>query len=176
MSEPPAAEPAPAVVGELIAAVSGLLLLVAMIALKWFGIAGADGRFAPRSGTLSTQTAWQSLTMLRWLMVVTIAVALAAGVLRFTQRDHESRTDVSLLVSTLGSLTAVLLTYRVLIALPGSGSVVDQKLGAFLGVLVAIGIAFGGLASRREARLARGRPPGRKDRQWQQEPDSPRAS
>ena len=176
MSESPAASPAPATSGELIAALSGLLLLIAMIALKWFGITGPDGRFAPRSGTLATQTAWQSLTTLRWLMVVTIAVALAAGVLRLTQRDHDARTDVSLLVAALGGLTAVLLTYRVLIELPGSGSVVDQKLGAFLGLLAAIGIAFGGLASRHEARLARGRSPGRKDRQWQQEPSSRRAS
>jgi hypothetical protein len=52
----------------------------------------------------------------------------------------------------LGSVTSVLLIYRVLIELPGSGDVVDQKLGAFLGLLCAMGIAFGGYESRREAR------------------------
>jgi hypothetical protein len=139
--------------GELIAGVSGFLLLLAMIGLKWFGIAGAPTTpFAPRSGTLGAESAWQTLTTLRWLMVLTIAVALAAVVLRAVQRDHGARTDVSLIVTTLGSVTSMLLIYRVLIELPGSGDVVDQKLGAFLGLLCAIGIAFGGYESRREAR------------------------
>jgi hypothetical protein len=143
--------------GELIAAVSGGLLLVAMIALKWFGVAAPDGQFAPRSGTLGAQSAWQSLTTLRWLMVLTIAVALAAGVLKRLQRDQAAKTDVSLIVTALGSVTSVLLVYRVLIVLPGSGTVVDQKLGAFIGLLCAIGIAFGGFQSRVETRLARTR-------------------
>ena len=141
--------------GELIAAVSGAVLLVAMVALKWFGVAVADGQFAPRSGTLGAQSAWQALTTLRWLMVLTIAVALAAGVLKRLQREHAARTDVSAIVIALGSVTSVLLVYRVLIALPGSGAVVDQKLGAVIGLFGAIGIAFGGFRSRRETRLAR---------------------
>jgi hypothetical protein len=163
MSEPsessaPTAPSTPSVApasGELIAALSGALLLVAMIGLKWFGIAAADGEFAPHSGTLGAQSAWETLTTLRWLMVLTIAAALAAGVLKLLQHDHGVSTDVSLLVAALGSVTSLLLIYRVLIALPGSGTVVDQKLGAILGLLCAIGIAFGGFQSRRETRLAR---------------------
>jgi hypothetical protein len=58
-------------------------------------------------------------------------------------------------VAALGTLTAVLLVYRVLIDLPNPSSVVDAKLGAFLGLLFAIGIALGGCESIREERLRR---------------------
>jgi hypothetical protein len=46
----------------------------------------------------------------------------------------------------------VLLIYRVLIVLPAGTRVIDQKLGAFLGVLCALGIAWGGYESIREQR------------------------
>jgi predicted metal-dependent peptidase len=52
----------------------------------------------------------------------------------------------------LGSITAAVLIYRVLIDLPSAGSVVDQKLGAIIGLLAAVGIAFGGYESTLEER------------------------
>jgi hypothetical protein len=54
----------------------------------------------------------------------------------------------------LGTVTAAALVYRVLVALPAPAQVVDQKLGAFLGLLCALGIAYGGLESRRAERRA----------------------
>jgi hypothetical protein len=46
----------------------------------------------------------------------------------------------------------VLLIYRVLIALPSGARVVDQKLGAVLGLVCALGIAWGGYEAIREQR------------------------
>ncbi len=47
----------------------------------------------------------------------------------------------------------MLLTYRVLINLPSPSDVVDQKLGAVLGLVCAYGIAVGGFESIREQRV-----------------------
>jgi hypothetical protein len=85
-------------------------------------------------------------------MLVTICVAIGSAVLHVSQRGHGTQTDTSLLVTTLGGATAALVAYRVLISLPQPNAVVDQKLGAVLGVLAALGIAFGGFESLREER------------------------
>ena len=55
-------------------------------------------------------------------------------------------------LAALGALSAVLLVYRVLIVLPSPTRVIDQKLGAFLGLLCALGIAWGGYEAIREQR------------------------
>ena len=89
-------------------------------------------------------------------MLATIIVALGSVVLHASQRSHGTRTDTSLVVVTLGSLTSLLLLYRVLIELPQTSKVIDQKLGAILGLACALAIALGGFESMREQRtLAR---------------------
>ena len=72
--------------------------------------------------------------------------------LHASQRSHGSRTDTSLLIFALGALTFLLLLYRVLIVLPQPTMVIDQKLGALLGLACAFGIALGGFESIREQR------------------------
>jgi hypothetical protein len=135
--------------GELVSASSAVLLLVVMFAMAWFGVDGIPGRTAR---LVYAVNAWHGLTLLRWLMLVTIGAALATVPLHFSQRNHGARTETGLLVTGLGTATAVGLIFRVLIVLPSSQQVVDQKLGAFLGLLCALGIAYGGLESLREER------------------------
>jgi hypothetical protein len=92
------------------------------------------------------------MSVIRWVMLLTI-LAAGAGVLIHLVRV--SRGTVALIrtaVALLGSLTAVLLTYRVLINPPSPSDVVDQKLGAVLGLVCAYGIAVGGFESIREQR------------------------
>jgi hypothetical protein len=136
--------------GELISAASSLLLLLVMFALEWYGVVGLAGR--RRSGITTAENAWSVLTYVRWLMLLTIAVALGSVILHATQKSHGARTDTGLVVAVLGILTAALLVYRVLIVLPETSSVVDVKIGAVLGMACAIGIALGGYESIREQR------------------------
>lgn len=146
--------------GELVSATSALLLLVVMFALAWYGADGIPGRTAR---LVYAENGWEGLTLVRWLMLLTMAVALGVIPLHFSQRRHGARTETGLLVTVLGTLTAASLIFRVLIVLPSSAQVVDQKLGAFLGVVCAIGIAYGGLESLREERVpATAGPPGRR--------------
>jgi hypothetical protein len=137
--------------GEVIAGVSALLLLILMFATKWYAVAGVPGTSA-HAQAVTTQNAWTALTVVRWLMLLAI---LAAATALLVHLVHISRSAVALIrlsVALLGSLAAALLTYRVLIDLPSPPDVVDQKLGAVLGLVCAYGIAVGGFESIREQR------------------------
>jgi hypothetical protein len=137
--------------GELISLACALVLLVIMFAMKWYGVVGIP-RGAERSAGSSAENAWQGLTGLRWLLLLTILVAIGAVVLHASQRSHGAQTDSGGIVAALGTLSAALLAYRVLIELPAPSSVVDAKLGGYLGMLAAVGVALGGYRSLQEER------------------------
>lgn len=172
--EPP---PAPASatrvnVGELVSAVSALLLLVVMFATEWYGVAGVPDPSYARPAISTAENAWNGLTDIRWVLAATIVAAVGSVFLHASQREHGAKTDTGRVVASLGAVSVALLVYRVLIVLPGDGKVLDQKLGAFLGLLCTLGIAWGGYESivrqraradaaqtrsRRRSRLARDR-------------------
>jgi hypothetical protein len=129
--------------GELIAGGSALLLLAFMFLLKWYG-----------AGSLASVNAWHALTILRWPMLATIAVALALVYFQATRRSPALPVSLSVIVTTLAALLVLLLIYRVLINEPGPDNVVSQKAGAFLGLVSAIGIAYGGYESIRDEGLS----------------------
>jgi hypothetical protein len=137
--------------GELLSTVCALGLLVCMFAFAWYGGDGIPG-ITPRDRLVWTQNAWEALSIVRWAMLATIAVAVGSLILHLNQRSHGARTNTSPLVALLGAATAALLIYRVLLDTPAANRVVDQKLGAVLGTLLALGIAAGGLRSLREER------------------------
>ena len=134
---------------DIVSATSAVLLSGVMFALAWYGGDGIPGR---TSRLIYTENGWAALTLVRWLMLFTILAAVGSALLHLSQRSHGARTDTGLAVALLGALTAAVLIYRVLIDLPSANQIVDQKLGAFLGVLCALGIAYGGLESLRAER------------------------
>jgi hypothetical protein len=138
--------------GALISAASALVLLVVMFATEWYGVDEIPGRVATRTQMTHAVNAWNGLTIVRWLMLATIAVAVGTVLLHGSQRAHGAKTNTGGLVALLGTITAIVLFIRVLIDLPSPNSVVDQKLGAFIGLLAAIGIGLGGYESMRAER------------------------
>ena len=149
-------------VGELISAVSALALLVILFATEWYGVAGVPDPSAARPAVSIDENGWNGLSIVRWVILLTVVVAIGSVVLHATQRHHGNRTETSLAVFGLGLLTSLLLIYRVLIALPSPDKVLDQKLGAFVGLMCALGVTLGGHESlteqrdhRREARAGR---------------------
>jgi hypothetical protein len=154
--------------GELLSAASALGLLVVMFAFKWFGVDGIPGRTPSLAWAVN---GWQGLTLVRWVMVATIVAAVGAPILHATQRTHGTKTSTSMVVLALASLTSLLLIYRVLIDLPSSDQVVDQKLGAFAGILCALGIALGGYEAVRQERAARAAPETHRARRVDVTPD-----
>ncbi|HKO28445.1 MAG TPA: hypothetical protein VJU80_13375 [Solirubrobacteraceae bacterium] len=124
--------------GELLAGTGAVLLLVFLLAGKWYGH-GSGAR-----------TGWEALTSLRWLLVITIAAALSLVAAQVTRRSPAVPVTLSLLVAVLGPITVLALIYRVLINPPA-----HEQAGAFLGLLSAIGLAYGGYLSLREEGIAR---------------------
>lgn len=137
--------------GDLVASLSALLLLVFMFAFAWYGVDGVPGR-SSQAGIATAEDAWSGLPVLRWLMLATILVVFGSVALHARSSSRPQIARARLAVLLLGSLTAALVAYRVLLSLPSPDWVVDQKLGAYLGVLSAAGIALGAYEAVREQR------------------------
>jgi hypothetical protein len=135
--------------GELQTALSGLVLLVSMFALKWFG---ADG--VPRNPLLvppqHSLDAWSALSGVRWLMLATALATFASVAIHAGQRGHGAITNTAVPLAVLGAATSLALIWRVLIDLPVPAAVDEAKVGAVVGVLAAIGVWLGALESLRE--------------------------
>lgn len=143
--------------GALIAAGSAVALGIVMFAMAWYGVDEIPGRVPARMPLTYAVNAWHALSVIRWLMLLTIVVAIGSVLLHGSQRAHGAKTDTGAVVAGLGTLTAAALIVRVLIVLPSANSVVDQKLGAYIGLLCAVGIALGGYEQMLEERTRRAR-------------------
>ncbi len=139
-------------VGALVSATSALALAIIMFAMEWYGVAGVPDPSAVRPAVSTAENGWHGLTVTRWVLLATVVASIGAVILHASQRGHGNKTDTSLVVAALGALSSVLLIYRVLLVLPAGTRVIDQKLGAFLGLLCALGIAWGGYEAIREQR------------------------
>jgi hypothetical protein len=153
--------------GELTSSVSAVLLLVFLFATEWYGVAGVPDPSAARPAISGAESGWEGLSLVRWVVLATALVAIGSVLLHASQRRHGTKTDTSRLIAGLGSLTSLLLIYRVLIVLPSGAKVIDQKLGAVLSLICALGVALGGYESiaeyRARARITVQRP-GRRSR------------
>lgn len=132
--------------GEFVTAAWAIALLIVMLGLKWFGVDNVPGR---DKAVVTAVDAWNGLSLVRWLMLATIVLAVGSVALHLTQGDHGSQTDTSRALAWAASLVAAALIYRVLIALPTANAVVDQKLGALIGLGCSLGMAAGAWQTRR---------------------------
>jgi hypothetical protein len=124
--------------GELLAGTGAVLLLLFMLAGKWYGRGGRS------------RTGWQALTDLRWLLLVTIAAAFALTLAQITRRSPAIPVTLSMIVAVLGLISVLALIYRVLVDAPA-----HEQAGAFLGLISAVGLAYGGYLSFREEGISR---------------------
>jgi hypothetical protein len=119
--------------GEIVAGTGGLALLVFLFALPWLS-----------AGSGHTSTGWSGLPTLRWLIIVSALTAVALAFTQATRSAPAIPVTLSVFVTVLGGLTAILLIIRLLTT--GSG----LQVGAWLGLLAAIVITVGGFLSMRE--------------------------
>jgi hypothetical protein len=141
--------------GELLSAFSAVVLCVMMFASAWYGVDGIPSRARSPSAVVTSANAWDALSALRWLLLLTIAVALAAVAVHAGHPSREAVARIRLALLALGTLSAGALIVRVLIVLPSPNTVVDQKLGAVLGVVAGLGIAVGAYQAVGEQRAQR---------------------
>jgi hypothetical protein len=138
--------------GEVISAASALLLLVVMVAVAWYGVDGIPGHQPPAGGFTGTETGWEGLTGVRWLVLVTVLLAFAAVGVHAAPATRQAVAGVRLALLVAACVTALVLIVRVLIDLPSADRVVDQKLGAVVGLFAGLGIAYGSAETIREQR------------------------
>jgi len=134
---------------EILAGVSGVVLLVSMFGLGWYR--RTTGAAAGRLRAPASLNGWQALTGARWAMALTALAALALVVVQATRQAPALPVSISVLVTILAGLTTLILLYRVLITQPLGGNVVARA-GAFVGLIAAAGILCGGYGSMRDER------------------------
>jgi hypothetical protein len=137
--------------GQLIAAIGGVVLLVAMF-LPWIGVSGPSlpsGVSLPPgvSGAAgdTSENVWKGSTLDIYLLI-TAVVALLPALLALTDSAEEF-SFVSAATFLLGVVAVILVAAYLTIDFPDGA---DRKIGAFLGLAAALVIAFGGFRAMQE--------------------------
>jgi hypothetical protein len=139
--------------GEKIAGVSAILLFIFMF-FDWFGVEVSG--VAGFSGSVGEGgNAWDALDLIPIVLIIAIITTLAMTALRLTDSTFEPAIPMSIVVTVLGAISALLVLYRIIDPpsigeFPGIEVDVTRKLGIFLSLLAAGGIAYGGYRTMQE--------------------------
>jgi len=135
--------------GEAIYLAAAILLFVLMF-LPWYGVKASSAEPLVAIGVLrSGGDAWQALAVIPIFLMLAIAVAVGAALLRVSGSDWKPAVPPGAAVCALGLLAAALILFRI-VSPPG-----DEAFGAisvestlkpaiFLALAAALGIAYGG--------------------------------
>jgi hypothetical protein len=136
--------------GERIYLFAAILLFVLMF-LDWFGVKGTASE-EPLGGVVTASVggnAWQTLEVIPLFLMLAIAVAVGAALLRLAGSDWRPAIAPGAAVCVLGILAAILILIRI-VSPPGPGDALADafettlKLPIFLALAAALGIAYGG--------------------------------
>jgi uncharacterized membrane protein YhaH (DUF805 family) len=140
--------------GEKVSAVSAVLLFAFMF-FDWFGakVAGVSGFSGNVEGGGNGGNAWQTLDLIPLFLMLALVTALAVAVIRLTDADIEPQISLNAVVAALGGLAVLLILYRIVFppdfGVPGLSVDATLKLGIFLALIAAGGIAYGGYSAMR---------------------------
>ncbi|MBA3746169.1 MAG: hypothetical protein H0W96_01585, partial [Solirubrobacterales bacterium] len=112
--------------GELLAGVSAGALLFVMF-LEWFGGASA----------------WDSMAIARVVLVALALCGLTIVVLTVTSRTVAMACSAAAIAVGVGALALLLVSYRVIVNEPGPNATVAVQTGAYLGLLLVLGVIAG---------------------------------
>lgn len=139
--------------GELIAAVGGLVLLIALLFLNWYGVGGSvetplgDFSIGAEFGAWDAQGFLGTLANL--VVLAAGVVALGLAVLTAMSRTVALPVAASALTATLGIAAVVLIGGRMLFQ-PGQNDFVGLEVGIFIALAGALAVAVGGWQSMQE--------------------------
>ncbi len=142
--------------GELVAAVGGVVLLVAMFAVDWYEISGFGGLVEQFGNSLGVDTgikAWDGqgfLGTIANLVILAAAVsAITLAVLTATSRTVALPVAASAITAGLG-IGAVVMVLGRMVFQPGPNEVVDLRFGILLALIGAGIVAYGGWRAMQE--------------------------
>ena len=140
--------------GEKIAGGSAILLFIFMF-FDWFGVevsgVGGFSGSVPGGGG----SAWDALDFIPIILVITIIATLVMVGLRLADSAYEPSVPMSTIVTVLGVISVLLILFRIIdppsFASFGGVSVdATLSIGIFLGLIAAVGVAFGGYSTMKE--------------------------
>lgn len=141
---------------ELVAAIGGVVVLVAMFGINWYEISGFGGLIEQFGNAVGVDTgikAWDGQGFLGTIAnLVILAAALAAvtlAVLAATSRTPALPVAASALTAGLGIAAVIMILGRMVLQ-PGPNEVVDLKFGILLALIGAAVVAYGGWRSMQE--------------------------
>jgi hypothetical protein len=132
--------------GELIAGISGLVLIISPF-LDWYSISAKNSVVSfSVSGS-----GWDALSWVPWIVTIAGLVAIALAVIRATgSTTPQLPASPGLIVLVLGAVSTILVLFRIVVT-PDAGSSanlvdVGRAFGIFIALLAAAGVTFGGWA------------------------------
>ena len=141
---------------------SAIAFLIFLFLFKWYGVSSS----ASIGGISYSYSAngWHTFTDSRWVWILTIAVALAAVAASAGVFELKSQLQPAAIVAGLGALSAVLILYRILHH-PSAGvsgtiggvhfsASAGIKIGIWLGLIAALGVAYGGYLAMQDERAS----------------------
>ena len=138
--------------GEKIAGVSGIALILIMFIFKWFGLKAGVGGFSVEG----SRNAWGSYGFIDIVLFITVVAAVGLAAIKASDADVGLPVAASAIVAGLGVLSVVLIIISIIsppdfgVDLSGTGIDHTRKIGVWLGLLAAIGVAYGGWRAMQE--------------------------
>jgi hypothetical protein len=141
--------------GEKIAGASAIALLLIMFIFKWFGLEVSETVGGTVVSGDASENAWGSFSIIDLILFVGVVAALGLVYVRASGESVDL--PLAAIVAALGILSAVLILFRI-ISPPDLGfddlpDAVDntRKIGAYLGLIAAAGVAYGGYRAMQES-------------------------
>ena len=145
--------------GEKIAGVSGVALILIMFVFKWFGLE-VETVAIPEVGVIGggeeTRNAFGSYGFIDIVLFITVAAAVGLALISASQTDVGLPVAASAVVAGLGILSVVLIIISIIsppdfgVDLSGTGIDHTRKIGVWLGLIAAVGVAYGGWRAMQE--------------------------
>lgn len=134
---------------EWVIGVASLILLVILFTLPWYGFGGQYAHSAAALGAHVSFSGWESLPVLRWLIVVLAVGGLIAWYLQARCEPPALPVCAVVLETALALVVSAGLVYRVLIELPNADLVQTRPAG-YAGLVLALAILWAGYRSLRD--------------------------
>jgi hypothetical protein len=135
--------------GEWLIGSASLVLLVLMFVVPWFGLPATYAHAAASLGAASSFSGWESLEVLRWLILVLGLGGLLCWYLQARCLAPALPVCAVVLETALAIFVVAGLYYRVIIAGPVVPVAHDDP-AAFVGLALAVGVLVGGYLSLRQ--------------------------
>ncbi len=131
---------------------SAIAFLIFLFIFKWYGVSSSSS--VGGVSFSSSANGWHTFTNSRWIWLITIIVALGAVAVSAGVLEIKSPVQPGVLVAGLGALSVIFIVYRILDhpSAGASGTIggvhysasAGIKIGIWLGLIAAVGIAYGG--------------------------------